>query len=168
MVKEKTCRQCGVTKPISEYYKHKNMPDGYLNHCKKCKKEYAKKAYDEKSKDKNWIESERKRHRDKYKRLNYNEKQKLWDKNKPWTKTSEYKNLSKRLKIEKGCEAHHWSYKKEHIKDVIILKTKTHRNWHKFLSLDRDLKCFKGINGEILDTKEKHIKYIQKHYPTKI
>lgn len=34
----KTCRGCGVEKPLTEYYKHSGMTDGYLNHCKDCKK----------------------------------------------------------------------------------------------------------------------------------
>lgn len=35
----KICRQCGIEKPIEDYYKHKDMPDGHLNKCKECVKE---------------------------------------------------------------------------------------------------------------------------------
>jgi hypothetical protein len=32
----KTCRECGINKPMNEYYKHKAMADGHLNKCKSC------------------------------------------------------------------------------------------------------------------------------------
>ena len=34
----KACRECGVSKPLSEYYTHKEMGDGHLNKCKECVK----------------------------------------------------------------------------------------------------------------------------------
>lgn len=33
----KTCKDCGVEKPLSEFYKHPGMKDGRLNSCKVCK-----------------------------------------------------------------------------------------------------------------------------------
>ena len=32
----KTCRECGIEKPMTEYYEHKGMTDGHLNKCKSC------------------------------------------------------------------------------------------------------------------------------------
>ena len=32
----KTCKDCGIKKPLTEYYLHKAMIDGCLNKCKDC------------------------------------------------------------------------------------------------------------------------------------
>ena len=34
----KTCRDCGISKPRSQYDKNSASADGYVNICKTCKK----------------------------------------------------------------------------------------------------------------------------------
>jgi len=41
----KTCSQCGVWKPISEFHKNKSQKDGHHNVCKICRKQNKKKFY---------------------------------------------------------------------------------------------------------------------------
>lgn len=39
----KVCKDCGTQKPLTEYYKHSGMLDGYLNKCIECVKARVKK-----------------------------------------------------------------------------------------------------------------------------
>jgi hypothetical protein len=137
------------------------MKDGFLNKCKKCCKEDSSANFNNKMKNPIFQVSERERQKEKYKRLDYKEKQKKWDENRPWKKTYIYKNLNRDLKLKPSEHAHHWNYNDEFLRDVIILDKVLHKKIHKHLIFDKDLLIFKTIDNLLLDTKDKHLNYIK-------
>ena len=155
----KVCFKCHTEKPITEFYKHKKMSLGVVNKCKECNKLDVKKDYYRKSENENWVEKERERGREKYKRLNYKERQKELNKDKFW-KHGKYKNLHKKLKAPKGFELHHWNYNLDFIEDVFLLSRKQHGQAHIYLKLNESLLIFQDLNGNLLDTREKHFNFL--------
>ena len=153
---DKICNKCSKPKELNCFYTYSKI-------CKECQKEPAKKLYYEKRKDPEWVEKERKRGREKYHRLNYksraNRNRKVYEA-KPWA--SKTKNLSRELGLEKGFHAHHWSYNDEHLKDVLILDSRSHYTLHRFIRLDESKLMFRTLNGTLLDTREKHEDFYNK------
>lgn len=163
---EKICFKCNIRKPLTDYYKHKAMGDGYINKCKDCTKVDAKNRTEELSKDNDWKEKERTRGRDKYRRLyagTGKAKPDIVKKyNLKFPEKLKAKNKSQKMKKPfDGAEAHHWSYNDEHFKDVLWLSKKDHMKSHRFIVYDQERKMYRTHDTNILlDTKEQHEKYI--------
>ena len=163
----KVCFKCGIEKPLSDYYKHSQMGDGYLNKCKVCTKKDVKGNYDVNIQDTNFITKERKRGREKYHRLylgtgkaNIEESKRYYLK---YPEKEKAKNYSQHLnKPFDGAEKHHWSYNEEHYKDVIWLSKKQHMKGHRFIIYDQERMMYRRYdNNVLLDTKEAHETFIK-------
>lgn len=147
----KRCFKCGIIKPLSEFYKHPQMEDGHLNKCKECTKKDSKARYNVLSTDNNWLEKERQRSRDKFKRLGYKNKFKQVRKICPLEA-----NIARRLRSRgydtKGKEAHHWNYNLPY--SIFLLSRKAHRCIHQFIHVNYSDKYCYTMDGKKIDTVE--------------
>ena len=166
----KICFKCSVPKELDEFYKHSGMTDGHLNKCKECTKKDSKIIEQKNISTPEGLEKERKRHREKYHKLGYKEKHKASPEKKKAIMDrfkdkypEKYKAKCSACKLKpniEGNELHHWSYNKEHYKDVIEVSTKDHNTLHRYIQYDQSVKMYRTRKGNILDSKELHIKYM--------
>lgn len=165
----KKCIRCGENKELSEFYKHKGMTDGFLNKCKSCCRSESKSREDNLRKNLDWVESEKERGREKYHRLykgkykqSTERKKEIIDRYKAkFPEKTLCRNKISNIKAKtKGNHLHHWSYKTENAKNVIELTPKKHYSIHRFIKYNQDEMCYMSLNGDLLDTKEKHLDYM--------
>lgn len=163
---EKICFKCGRSKPLTEYYAHPKMSDGFLGKCKTCTKDDVKRRAEELKNIPEWAEQERKRGRRKYHRL-YEETGKSNPESfkkyiQKYPEKRKATGSSRRLpRPFVGAEAHHWSYNDEHFKNVIWLSKKEHNKAHRFIEYDQSIKMYRTLIGVLLDNRVIHEKYIR-------
>jgi hypothetical protein len=165
-MESKVCIICKDEKFLIEYYAHPKMSDGRLNKCKTCCRSQSLERYKLLAKDDEWILKERERSKEKYHRLGYLEKQKEICKKYEWRASNKYKGLRKWYERRFGVldpmiELHHWSYKDENMRDIILLNRGLHRKIHSQLELVYSEKCYKTKDGVLLDSKQKHLEFIK-------
>jgi hypothetical protein len=165
----KKCFKCEIEKPIIEFYKHGAMADGHLNKCKQCTKLDSRNRYNLLLNDPAFVQKERDRTRLRNKRLGY------YETKKPTKKQKRLANIkyrekypekyaarikSQRNERRNGIHNHHWSYNIEHSKDIIPISQSNHRKIHRYLVYDSGKKMYYSRFGVLLDTKQKHIEFV--------
>jgi len=168
---EKECFKCSLTKPLTEYYKHKGMSDGYLGKCKDCTKKDTKDRADVLNENSDWRKTEKARHRDKYHRLGYKDKYKE-EAGKGYERTKKsrikypekyeaHKMSQKLIKSNPNNHNHHWSYNESHRKDCIEMSEQEHGFLHRYLKYNQPEMMYEDLDGNLLDTRQKHIDYFE-------
>ena len=155
----KTCKRCGKTLPLTSFYGHPQMGDGHLNICKECIKADMRARYSENTKDEAYMEKERARGREKYKRLDYANKHT----DASLQKRERYKGIRKaRVRFKFGSsdyvELHHWNY--NNLDQVICLDKRLHKRIHGVMEFDLEHGYYL-FNGDPLDTIEKHLEVVK-------
>jgi hypothetical protein len=169
MAMKKRCFKCGLEKPLEEFYKHPQMGDGHLNKCKECTKKDVRENYDKNAEDPDYVERERARGRDKHHRLyrgikNYNpERDRIRIRNYKERFPEKYmaSMRSCRIRVQEGCDKHHWSYNEEHWLDIIPFTHNDHMKLHRYMIYDQERMMYRTRDGVLLDTKEAHLAYYE-------
>jgi len=170
-IKEKVCNICNVEKNIVLFYVNKGMKDGYQNRCIECTKLKSKERLATLISTPEGKEKERARHRDKYHRLGYKDLHRPSTEKKRETirrnrqKFPEKYMASKYTEIffikKKGLNLHHWSYNQKDWLDIIELTIKDHHYLHRYIQYDQALMVYRTLEGVLLDSKEKHLRYFE-------
>jgi hypothetical protein len=166
----KKCFRCGIEKPLDQFYAHKQMADGHLNKCAECTKADTKQRAEKLMTNPDFVESEKARHRDKYYRLGYKEKHKPTPERRSvamnlhrerYPEKYKARNACAKIKRPDGMEAHHWSYRPEHAKDLIFLTQVEHARLHRFIVYDQERMMYRrSDNNMLLDSREIHEWYL--------
>jgi len=147
----KKCFKCGKNKELEKFYKHPMMTDGHLNKCIECAKKDVQDNYLKKIKDIEYVEKERKRGRDKYKRLQYKNKKRdvIW----------RHQQIRDRLGdlVLKEEELHHWNY--DFIDSLFIINRRLHKKFHLITDKQEGIPYY-FLNKDPLNTKEKTLKVL--------
>jgi len=67
----KKCFKCHGVFPLTQFYKHPMMADGHLNKCKECTRKDSAKRLEIKKQDPEWVEKERIRHINKFRKYRH-------------------------------------------------------------------------------------------------
>lgn len=159
----KICRKCKKEKPIDDFYKHKEMIDGYLNICKKCVLKRVKK-YGEINRDKikKYCRKWQIENKDKLKEYRKNNPNKI----KLWRSRNYLKHKEKYLERANKYYANNTKKVKEYGRVYNNMRRKTDINYRVLCSLRRRLNntITKGFkSARTLELLECSVNYLKKY-----
>ena len=159
------CSTCKQELLKSCFYQNRRSKSGYNSYCKSCGSIAQKKRLAHFRENPEWVKQERQRVRDSQRNRKRN----------PHTPEQRKRNYMRKKLIfpEKlsanfaartlprtiGFNNHHWSYRKEHRKDVIILTISQHHLVHRFMVYDQERMMYRRLDGTLIDSREAAIAY---------
>lgn len=159
----KECIKCGGIKLLTEFYKQPGNKDNRGGRCKTCVKKASNDRRLIKMKDPEWAFNEAERHRLKSKKQvasGYKSPNKHVSNPVPYKKKAT--TAANRIHCPSDHHRHHWSYNKEHWKDIFIVTVKFHNKIHRYTKYDPDMKMYRTVHGTLLDSRELAQKYYDK------
>lgn len=166
----KKCIICKEDKELDQFYKHSKMKDGRLNKCILCCKNQQSARTEILKLSPSWVAKEQARGRNKYKRLYKGKAASVQNKERnisnytnrfPEKRAATLATWSLKRKF-KGNHLHHWSYLTQNQTDVIEIRPELHYILHRFLIYEQSQMCYKTKGGELLDSRDKHYKFLLK------
>lgn len=152
----KECFKCHRLLSIDMFYEHPKMRDGHLNKCKDCTKRDSNINYEKHCYDESWMEKERCRGREKFKKYRYRY---------PKSYQTNKIILSRRYIERRGYDLsgkviHHWNYNLPY--SVFVMSPRAHRRIHIHLHTSVENYLQYTDNNLVLDTTEKCERYYKK------
>lgn len=140
----KTCFKCKKTLPVEAFYTHPETADGHLGKCKRCTRADTQKRY---------------------LRIKDTPEEKIRQKEKQikaaalFPEKVKAKKATSKMTRSKGNHLHHWSYLRDHFKDVFEFSPEQHRSIHSFMIYDPERKQYRKLSGELIDSRAKAEEY---------
>jgi len=161
----KTCGTCHKSLPLDNFHKNTTKSQGLSGRCKACTSVHRKK-YEERYKlDPAWLENKRticrewaRRHPDQLYEPE-RQRQAIIRYNKRYPEKTIARRASQYVPKTPGCRNHHWSYRKEHYFDIIVLTTRQHALAHRFMTYDQERMMYRRMDGTLIDSREAAIAY---------
>lgn len=147
----KKCRECGESKELKEYYKHKQMGDGHLNKCKDCVKKRVHAYWDDGrgkvvDKKRQKTPARKKWQREYSAKMRKKNRKKIACRGKFWRaykRGSIKKQPCQWCGSEEKVEAHHYDYDRPY--DIAWLCPLHHKSWHRANAIR--VKQLQNLNG---------------------
>lgn len=163
---EKPCMVCGEVKQMEEFHRNPKHKDGRLNKCKKCNLLYIKTRFEKKKLIPGWWSSFLEKQRPSYIKYNRTKRSKIRREELEYEHKIRYPEKKKagqyarhHIHVSDKMFRHHWSYKKEHFTDVVIVDSESHYKIHRYTIYDKENFQYKTLDGVLLNTKRAALAY---------